>query len=260
MTTVCIVQARAGSSRLPGKVLEPISGVSMLGKVLTRLSRAQSIDVLIVATTTDAGDDAVEAEAERFGAIVVRGSVFDVLDRYHSALEAAPDADIVVRVTADCPFVDPDVVDLLVRTLREEGADFVANRLPPPYPRTYPIGLDVEVSTAAALETAWRDAASAHEREHVMPYLYESGNFDVRVVDLPEDLSAYRWTVDTPADLAAVRAIDALCGPEPFGWEHVLEVVMANPEVLAINADSAQKSVFDVDSRWEAGPDQSAPR
>jgi spore coat polysaccharide biosynthesis protein SpsF len=161
---------------------------------------------------------------------------------------------VVVRVTADCPFIDPGIVDRLVRLRRERGADFVANRLPPPYPRTYPVGLDAEVCTAEALEVAWRDATAPAHREHVMPFLYESGErFSVVVDQLDEDLSGMRWTVDVPEDLAAVTAIDLACGPEPFDWLRVLAVVRADPELQRINSGFQQKHVSEVDSRWQDG-------
>jgi spore coat polysaccharide biosynthesis protein SpsF len=254
MTTVGIVQARAGSSRLPGKVLEPINGVPMLEKVLARLGRSEELSRLVVATTREPEDDAVATLAERCGARVVRGDRFDVLDRFHDVLLAEPATDVVVRVTADCPFIDAEVVDHLVRLRRDRNADFVANRLPPPERRTYPVGLDVEVCTASALRSAWRNAASPFEREHVMPHLYvEPGRFRVVIDQLEEDLSAFRWTVDVPEDLEAVRAIDAACGPEPFGWRHVLDVVRANPRLHEINAGFVQKDIGEVDERWSPG-------
>jgi spore coat polysaccharide biosynthesis protein SpsF len=254
VTTIAVVQARAGSSRLPGKVLQPINGVPMLRKVIDRMRRSTELDEIVVATTREPGDDAVADLATAAGVAVVRGDQFDVLDRFHDVLLARPDAATVVRVTADCPFIDPGIIDRLVRLRRDEGADFVANRLPPPAVRTYPVGLDVEVCTAAALQIAWRDAVSPFEREHVMPHLYgEPDRFRVVVDQLDEDLSALRWTVDEPADLEAARAIDAACGPEPYDWRHVLETVRAHPELAEINAGLTQKQVDVVDERWGGG-------
>lgn len=251
MSTVGVVQARFGSSRLPGKVLEPIGGVPMLQWTLDRIGAASTVDHVVLATTTDSTDDAVAGLSAGLGYETVRGSTFDVLDRFHDVLRVVPDADVVVRVTADCPFLDPDLIDDVVRLRERTDADFAANRLPPPYARTYPVGLDVEVSTRIALETAWREATAPHHREHVMPYLYENqGRFKVAVLDLPEDLSAYRWTVDTPQDLRAARAIAARLRPGDTNWRSVLGIVRADPALQAINASQEQKSVEVIDTRW----------
>lgn len=256
MTTILVVQARAGSSRLPGKVLEPIGGVPMLRKVIDRARRSAEVDEILVATTRAAGDDAVEQVATDAGVATVRGHQFDVLDRFHDVLLLRPAASELVRVTADCPFIDPELIDRLILLRRSEGADFAANRLPPPEPRTYPVGLDVEVCTTAALVRAWTEATSPFEREHVMPYLYATpGRFRVVVDQLDEDLSGFRWTVDEPADLEAARAIDAACGPEPYDWRHVLATVRAHPELSALNAGVAQKRVEVVDERWPGTAD-----
>ena len=252
MNVVCVIQARFASSRLPGKVLEPIGERSILRMVVDRVTRASTVGRTVVATSTEASDDAVALAAREAGVVVVRGSQFDVLDRFHDVLRALPDTDVIVRVTADCPFVDPDVLDLVVTRLIDDGLDFSANRLPPPHPRTYPVGLDVEVCTAAALRTAWEGAKEPHQREHVMPYLYEiPQQFRIGLVDLDTDLSSYRWTVDTPEDLIAVRKIAELVGSEPFSWEDVLEVARAHPEIGDVNRAAKQKSVTQHDPRWE---------
>lgn len=252
MNVTCIIQARFASSRLPGKVLEQIGERSILNMVIDRVQRASTVGRIVVATSTEASDDAVEIAASEAGVDVVRGSQFDVLDRFHDVLRALPETDVVVRVTADCPFVDPGVLDLVVTRLIDDDLDFSANRLPPPYPRTYPVGLDVEACTAAALQMAWERAKEPHQREHVMPYLYEnSQQFRIGLVDLDTDLSSYRWTVDTPEDLMAVRKIAELVGPEPFSWEDVLEVARSHPEIGDINRGAEQKSVTQHDPRWE---------
>lgn len=256
MTVICVIQARFASSRLPGKVLEPIGDRSMLAMVIHRASRAASVEHTIVATSTETSDDTVAAAAAEAGARVVRGSQFDVLDRFYAALSMEPSADILVRLTADCPFVDPDVIDLVVNNLIDGNLDFSANRLPPPHPRTYPVGLDVEACKTKALRTAWREATFPHQREHVMPYIYENPrDFRFGVVDLDVDLSSFRWTVDTADDLAAVRRIAALVGPEPFGWRDVLSVAQAHPEIGDLNRSARQKAVTEHDSRWDAHDD-----
>ena len=204
---VCIIQARMGSSRLPGKVLKQICGQPMLGWVVKRASRSRLISSIIVATTIDPGDDMIEAFCKSEGIPCFRGSEFDVLDRYYQAAKAQH-ADIVVRLTADCPFIDAALIDETIEKLLETKADFAANRLPPPYQRTYPIGLDTEVATFKALETAWKLAEKPFEREHVMPYLYDPQNtFKVMVIDADKNYGNQRWTVDTPEDLEFIQQV-----------------------------------------------------
>jgi spore coat polysaccharide biosynthesis protein SpsF len=177
--TVAIVQARMSSSRLPGKVLKEINGKPMIAHVVERTRRAKCVDYVAVATTTDAADDAVERWCKESQTACYRGSMFDVLDRYYQAARLYA-ADIIVRVTADCPVIDPQVIDDTVTAFHAHNADFAANRLPPPWGRTFPIGLDTEVCRFSALERAWLEATEAHEREHVMPYLYDTpGRFIV---------------------------------------------------------------------------------
>ncbi|HZW04660.1 MAG TPA: glycosyltransferase family protein [Anaerolineaceae bacterium] len=249
---VAIVQARMGSSRLPGKVLKDIAGQPMLAWVVDRARLAESVAEVQVATTTDPADDAIEAFCRERGYPVFRGSVFDVLDRFYQAARQAQ-ADIVVRLTADCPLIDPTVIDKTVEALVQSGADFAANRLPPPWKRTYPIGLDTEVVTFAALERAWREAKQPYEREHVMPYLYDvPDRFKIRVIDAHQDYGQMRWTVDTPEDLQAVRKIIELFGArKDFGWLEVLELVDAHPELGQLNMDVRHKAFDDVDERFD---------
>ena len=250
MRTVAIVQARMNSSRLPGKVLKDIAGEPMLVWAVERVRLAESVDEVMVATTTDPSDDEIEHLCNERGYIVYRGSVFDVLDRYYQAA-LQTHADVVVRVTADCPLIDPQVVDQVVTTLQCEGADFAANRLPPPWHRTFPIGLDTEVASFSALKRAWEEAQESFEREHVMPYLYDTeGRFKVVVVDHEPDYGFMRWTVDTPEDLDLVRRIfshfpDGL----HISWGEVLQLYESEPDLMEINARIQHKTLKDVDER-----------
>jgi spore coat polysaccharide biosynthesis protein SpsF len=248
--TVVIIQARMGSSRLPGKVLKEIDGRPMLDWVVTRVRRAETVDEVAVATTTDAADDPIAAFCEAHEVPVYRGDVFDVLDRYYQAALAFQ-ADIVVRLTADCPLIDPQVIDLTVQRFLQTGADFAANRLPPPFKRTYPIGLDTEVCSFAALQRAWQEADLKYQREHVMPYLYDQeGRFKVEVVDHIEDQGAQRWTVDTLQDLEFVRQVAVrFDGRDDFGWLDVLALLEKEPALKAINAEIHHKTMVDVDER-----------
>lgn len=251
MTVLCLIQARASSSRLPEKIFAEIAGVPMLSRVVSRATAASLVDHVAIATTTSPADDRVPEFGAALGVPVHRGSELDVLDRFYQAVQEYEDVDRIVRITADCPFIDPDVIDLVIREQQSSNADFVANRLPPPYPRTYPVGLDVELATRAALERSWRDATAPHEREHVMPFIYEHPEqFTTKVIDLEEDLSHLRWTVDTPEDLELARRIAAYEKADSNDWRSVLEIVTAHPELAEINTNSFQKTVDVIDSRW----------
>jgi spore coat polysaccharide biosynthesis protein SpsF len=262
---IAIIQARMGSSRLPGKVLLDIAGEPMLARVVTRTSRAATVDQVLVATTTDASDDPVVACCQSMGVPFVRGSLHDVLDRYYQAASQSK-ADVVVRITADCPVIDPLLVDSCVNTLLDGSFDFTCNRLPPPFPRTYPIGLDTEVCTFAALEKAWEKSTETFHREHVMPYLYEGvelsaaggqrsagvslRGFKVAQLHHAVDYGAYRWTVDTPQDLEFMRQVYArFDGRADFSWTEVLDLVHAEPELMKINAGIKHKTLTEIDER-----------
>jgi spore coat polysaccharide biosynthesis protein SpsF len=238
------------SSRLPGKVLEDIQGQPMLLRVVHRVQRAQTVDMVIVATTTSESDDPVEALCRAEKLACFRGDAVDVLDRVHSAV-AAYDADVVVRITGDCPVIDPEVIDLTVRAFLESDppVDLALNRFVDD--RTFPIGLDTEVCSFEALDTAWRDADQAYQREHVMPYIYDPpGRFRVLHVRNDEDLGSYRWTVDTAEDLAFIRSVFAHFAPEEdFGWRDILALVRSRPELAALNAGVKHKPLKSIDKR-----------
>jgi len=267
LRVIAIVQGRMGSSRLPGKILADIAGQPMLSRVFIRTSRAATVTETVFATTTDSSDDPV-ADYCNFGGIpYTRGSLYDVLDRYYQTAKEF-NADVVVRITADCPVIDPDLIDEAVNTLLDDEYDFVANRLPPPFTRTYPIGLDTEVCTFAALETAWKDAKETFHREHVMPFLYDGVELSAvnrqlaegvsprgfRIAQLHHitDFGDYRWTVDTPEDLEFMRQIYArFDGRDDFSWREVLDLVHDNPELMKINAAVQHKTLKEVDDRAE---------
>ena len=235
--TIAIIQARMASRRLPGKVLKDIAGKPMLAHVVERTRRAEWVDEVVVATTVETSDDPVAALCTERGYPCVRGSMHDVLDRYYQAAKAYQ-AEIIVRITADCPVIDPGLIDAVLQLFVEADPpyDFIANRLPEG--RTYPIGLDTEVCSMAALETAWHAAEAAHQREHVMPFLYDNRDrFRVKLVHHSEDLGHYRWTVDAPADLEALRAIFAYFeGREDFTWLEIVDLYRKHPALAAVNA------------------------
>ena len=252
MRTIAIIQARMNSSRLPGKVLLDIAGQPMLARVIERARRAKTVDEVMVATTTDSSDDRIEAFCGERGYLVYRGDMFDVLDRFYGAARLAQ-AEVIVRITADCPVIDPAAIDRVVETFHSTGADFACNRLPPPWKRTWPIGLDTEVCSFAGLERAWKEAELPYEREHVMPYFYDpEGRFTVVVVDHDPDYGTLRWTVDTAEDLALLREIfTRFDGSDTFTWEDVLALMEREPQLAQINAGVRHKIGTEVDPRMQ---------
>lgn len=242
---VAIIQARMGSTRLPGKVLLDIDGISMLERVVDRVRRAQTINEVVVATTLDKEDDQVAHLCERNDFQFVRGPNEDVLKRYVQAAKQFG-ADVVVRITADCPLMDPDVIDKTVANFLEHisEVDFGSNRGAGEIRRTYPIGMDVEVFSLEALERAGAEAHEAYQREHVTPYLYEQpGRFRTGTIDSGGDFGQLRWTVDTTEDLEFVRQIyQRLGGSGTFGMVDILEILKREPELNEINTDVQQKT------------------
>lgn len=237
-STVAIIQARTGSTRLPGKVLLPLLGAPMLTRVVRRVSRASRVDATIVATTTASSDDAIVELAKREGWPVERGSETDLLDRYVQAARAHA-ATTVVRITSDCPLIDPDLIDEVVAALHDDGSDYASNSLDP---RTYPRGLDVEAMSMAALEAAWRQDHDPRSREHATPYIYRHPErFRLRRVASPVDLSAHRWTVDTPEDYELIRRIYERLGRDDFSWRDALTVIEGQPAWSELNRNVAQK-------------------
>lgn len=240
MTTVAIVQARMGSTRLPGKVLLPLLGEPMVTMVMRRGGRAALVDRTVLATTERAEDDRLAELAHAEGWPVVRGSADDLLDRYLQAA-AAHDADVIVRITSDCPLVDPAVIDATIAACLAGGADYASNTLEP---RSFPRGLDVEVVTRAALERAGREDANAGWRQHATPYVYRHPEwFRLLRVPAEDDQSMHRWSVDTAADYELVRRIVDGLGRDDFGWRDALALVEAHPDWMDLNADVVQKSV-----------------
>lgn len=247
---VAIIQARMSSTRLPGKVLLDLGGRPVLERMIERVKRAKNVTETVVATTTDASDDAIVELCKKLDTPVFRGSLPDVLDRYYQcALEYK--ADYVVRLTGDCPLIDPELIDDVVHGLFDPPEDFSCNRLPPPFGRTFPIGLDVEACTFQALENAWKNATEKHHREHVMPYLYETpGKFQVIQLQSDEDYGDMRWTLDTPQDLELLReVIKRLGGRNDFSWEEVLELFLNDLELAKVNSSVPHKTMFDVENQ-----------
>ncbi len=240
MKTLAIVQARMGSTRLPGKILMDLAGETVLARVVRRSCRAALVDQVVVATSVSTKDDKVVSECVRLGVEHFRGSETDVLDRYYHCAEAFS-AQTVIRITADCPVIDPALVDLTICAFRQKPCDYASNALVPSYPR----GLDVEVFTMSALTRAWHDARKPYEREHVTPYLYEHPElFRLISVNAGRNHSDLRWTLDTVEDLKLLRAIHARLGErDDFCWQDVLQIVEREPQLCLINSHVVQKAV-----------------
>jgi spore coat polysaccharide biosynthesis protein SpsF len=229
-----ILQARTSSSRLPRKVMLPLAGAPMLQRQIERLQRAKSIDRLIVATSDRPEDGCVAQLADAAGAESFRGSLDDVLDRYYRAAEPHR-PDHVVRVTGDCPLADWTVIDGCVDFAVNGGFDYASNGFKP----TWPDGLDVEVLTFSALETAWREAKEPMLREHVTMFLYRHPErFRLGSFENDVDLSGMRWTVDHPGDYEFVRAVyDRLYPSNPaFTSADILALLALEPTLADLNA------------------------
>lgn len=229
-----IVQARMGSTRFPGKTLADIAGEPMLGHVVGRAKRISCVDEVIIATSDNPGDDILVDFAERRGLRVYRGSELDVVDRIYGAARNFK-VSVIVRVTPDCPLLDPYVSGLVVRKFLEarSSLDYVCNT----EPRTFPDGLDTEVFSLETLERLWREAHLPSEREHVTLYLWKyPEKFRVGHVTHHRDLSRLRWTVDEPSDLEFIRAIYArLGGLGCFGMGEVLAALEREPDLIEMN-------------------------
>jgi len=241
MKTIAIIQARMGSTRLPGKVLQDLAGEPMLARVVNRTRRAQTIDETAIATTLLAQDDVLAQFSAARGWLCYRGSETDVLDRYYQAARQFG-AEVIVRITSDCPLIDPSVIDQVVRAYHASPrVDYASNVLPK---RTFPRGLDTEVFGFEVLERLWHQDQNPATREHVTQYIYKHlDQFNTRGVTYAEDLSAWRWTVDTVEDLALVRKIYAHFGNDEFTWQEVRAVLERHPDWQAINAHIQQKVI-----------------
>ena len=289
---VAIIQARMSSSRLAGKVLRQLAGRPLLQFMLERVAQSKLIDSFVVATTRDPSDDPLAGFCQELKIACFRGSMHDVLDRFYQAALLFH-ADVVIRLTADCPLIDPDLIDHTITVFSGNPLppqpktpsqlpdvppsgpfplDFAADRLPPPWKRTLPIGLDVEVCSMGALQRAWQETSEPYQREHVLPYIYEGitfpeptpqpaqdwyvehdltpNGFRIALLNHFPDYGALRWTVDTSADLEFVQqVVKRFEGQPAFTWLDVLALLEREPELAAINAHVMHKSAFDVDQR-----------
>lgn len=233
VNTIAIIQARMTSTRLPGKILADLAGKPLLFHVVSRARQATSIDEVIVATTDSPKDNETYKWCVNNNIICFRGSEDDVLDRYYQAAKCFH-AGSIVRLTADCPLLDPFVIDRVVNFFKNGDYDYVSNVLEP----TYPDGLDTEVFSFSTLERTWKEAVLKSEREHVTPFIRKSPHlFRSANVKNDVDLSANRWTVDEQDDLEFVRRVYASFGSNTlFGTSDIIALLHTEPEINSINA------------------------
>lgn len=246
MATTAVVQARMASTRLPGKVLADIEGKTMLTRVLEQAKSASLIDRVIVATSDRQPDDAIESACGSVGVDCFRGSEEDVLDRYYQAAVSS-EADVIVRLTADCPLLDPGVIDKAVSAFRGGAFDYVSNTVH----RSYPDGLDVEVFSFEALERSWKESRWKSEREHVTSYIWKHPElFRIGSITNDQDQSNMRWTVDRREDLEFVRGVCRALAGRPVSLQAVLEIVARNESFAKVNSgiscnEGYRKSIMD---------------
>ncbi|MBZ0305533.1 MAG: aminotransferase class III-fold pyridoxal phosphate-dependent enzyme, partial [Anaerolineae bacterium] len=228
---VAIVQARMGSTRLPNKVMKPIGGIPMIELLLSRLSQAKEVDKIVVATSVDVRNRPLVEHVRKLGYACEQGSENDVLARFVQAAKKHH-ADVVVRITGDCPLVDPELVDEVIRRFKAASVDYFSNISPP----TFPDGLDIEVCIFKALEQSSQETNKQYDREHVTPYLRESGKFSTAAMQHSQNLSALRWTVDELADFAVIEKVFKHFHPRTdFTWGEVLNLQRQQPDIFNIN-------------------------
>jgi len=229
--TAVIIQARMGSSRLPGKVLKPILGKPMLERQIERVKRAKLVDQIIIATTTKHKDDPVVKLTKKLNVDSYRGSETDVLDRFYQAANKYH-ADAVVRLTGDCPLIDPQVIDAVVTAFNQGDYDYASNRT---LSFTFPSGMDVEVFTFSVLKKIHKKAQAAYDREHVTPYIYHHPRlFKLKKVEAKNNLQRpdLHLSVDRQEDLKLVRKIYAYLYPKnsQFSFQDILQLFKEKPQ------------------------------
>jgi spore coat polysaccharide biosynthesis protein SpsF len=243
MKTAAIIQARMGSTRLPGKVMKLLCGRSVLSHVIRRTAACPEVDEVVVATTSLSQDDAIEKESRQWGAMVFRGSEVDVLSRYYGAARQAA-ANTLVRITSDCPLFDPQVLTEMLWFWKENRGALALDYLSNTLERTFPRGLDAEVFTFVALEKSYREADKEYEREHVTPYIcLHPERFTIRNFANDQDLSGHRWTLDTEEDWQLISEIFKRLGDgeKIFSTKAVLGLFAKTPKLKKINKHVQQK-------------------
>lgn len=242
LKVVCIVQARMGSTRLAGKVLKKVSGETILAHVINRLKRVGNINEIVVATTVLHRDDVLVKECERLNVEYFRGSEEDVLARYYFAAKEYL-ADVVVRVTSDCPLIDSEITEIIIQYYLDniEKYDYVSNTVD----RTFPRGLDIEVFSFNSLERAFNETSRKRDREHVTPYIWENPKtFRTKQYKNIKDYSEQRWTLDTEEDLELITKIyENFTDKSYFGLNEILKLMEEQPDLKYINMCVEQKKL-----------------
>jgi len=231
MTTIAIVQARMASTRFPGKVMSTVTEIPLIELLLHRLSQARKLNKIILATSTNPNNRPLVDHVRKLQYAVYQGSEDDVLDRYYK-ISVSEKANVIVRITGDCPLVDPRVVDSVITKFERDNSDYTSNIDPP----TFPDGLDVEIFTFAALKDAWKCAVSSHDREHVTSYIRNVRSNCVTNLKHSVDYSNERWTVDEPEDLDVIRDVFQHFSPRiDFTWSEILNFAQEQPETFSPN-------------------------
>jgi spore coat polysaccharide biosynthesis protein SpsF len=233
---VTVIQARSGSTRLPGKVMMDILGRPLLLRMIERVQRAKLAGTIVVATTTESSDDIIEELCQKEGLLCYRGSKEDLLDRHYQAAKLYG-ADAVVKIPSDCPLIDPVVIDKVLQYYLDEDYDFVSNL----HPATYPDGNDVEIMSMNAIEKAWQNATRSMEREHTTPYIWENPElFTIGEVKWETGLDysmSHRWTIDYPEDFTFIKTVyEHLYPVNPaFGLQDILDLTREKHDIYEIN-------------------------
>lgn len=243
MKIAVIIQARMGSTRMPGKVMKDIKGRTVLSHVIERVSQSNLIEDIIIATTFHNRDNMIEREALKCGSKVFRGSEDDVLSRYYYAAKEN-NIDVIIRITSDCPVIDPNVIDGLINFYLNGKYDLVTNAGTDHTKRTYPRGLDAEVFSFEVLENAFLNGKESYHREHVTPYIYEHSN-KIHYFINEVDYSKYRWTLDTEEDFELISKIynRLYKGSHDFYLSDIIELFWQDPNLITINAHIEQKKM-----------------
>jgi spore coat polysaccharide biosynthesis protein SpsF len=241
--TAAIIQARMGSTRLPGKVMKELKGKAVLWHDIQRIKQSKMIDDIIIATTTEKQDKIIYEKALEWGVKAFRGSEEDVLKRYYDAA-AENDVDTLVRITSDCPLIDPQVIDEIIKYYNDNDYTLVTNAGSDLEKRTYPRGLDTEVFSFNVLEEAFNKAEEKYQREHVTPFIYENYD-DIYYYKNDKDLSNYRLTLDTKEDYQLIKAIydNLYYGKHDFYLSEIIEFLNNDKELLKLNENISQKEV-----------------
>lgn len=228
----CIIQARMGSTRLPKKVMKKLDNKNtVLDYVLNQIKTVKLIDKIIVATTIHLEDNSIEEYVQKLGFETFRGSSQDVLDRYYQCSKKYKFS-AIIRITSDCPLIDPEIINKVIKKFKQNKFDYVSNT----HPRTFPQGTEIEIFSFQALKNAWENAKLPSEREHVTPFFYNNPKkFKISNVENKKNLSMYRWCLDYKDDLIVIKTIVSKISSRPIYTKDILKIIKSNPQLFDIN-------------------------